>query len=120
MTYVDGFVIPIPKRNLKAYRRVAAAAGRLWMRHGALEYRECALEDPALKCGTPFAKLARQKRGETVLFSFIVFRSRAHRDRVNDKVMKDPAMARMAKAMDPPPFDMKRMSYGGFETLVGL
>lgn len=120
MAYVDGFVIPIPRKNLKAYRRIAAAAGKVWKDHGALDYKECVLEDPALKCGLPFGKLTRLKRGETVLFAFITFRSRAQRDRVNDKVMKDPRMARLAKAMSPAPFDMKRMTYGGFEALVSL
>jgi uncharacterized protein YbaA (DUF1428 family) len=118
--YVDGFVIPIPRRSLKAYRRMAAAAGRVWMRHGALEFKECVLEDPARQCGLPFGKLTKVKRGETVLFSFIVFRSRAHRDRVNDLVMKDPRLAWMAELMATDLFDTRRMSYGGFQALVSL
>lgn len=120
MAYVDGFVIPIPRKNLKAYRRIAAAAGKIWKDHGALDFKECVLEDPALKCGLPFGKLTRQKRGETVLFSFITFTSRAQRDRVNDKVMKDPRMAKLAEEIGTSLFDMKRMSYGGFEALVSL
>lgn len=118
--YVDGFVIPIPKRNLKAYERIAKLAGKVWMEHGALEYKECVGDDLKIKGMHPlslFPKLAKLKAGETVLFSFIVYKSRQHRDRVNAKVMKDPRLATM---MDPKksPFDMKRMTYGGFKVLV--
>ena len=117
--YVDGFVLPVPRRNVEAYRRIARKAGKVWREHGALEYRECVGEDLATKWGTPFGKLARAKRGETVFFSFIVFKSRAHRDKVNAKVMKDP---RLAKMMDPEamPFDVKRMAYGGFRAMVDV
>jgi uncharacterized protein YbaA (DUF1428 family) len=114
---VDGFVIPIPRKNLDAYCRMSKAAGRVWREHGALEYLECAGDDLDNKWGVSFPKLAGGKAGETVVFSWIVFKSKAHRDRVNKKVMKDP---RIAKMMDPkkPPFDVKRMAYGGFKVIV--
>jgi uncharacterized protein YbaA (DUF1428 family) len=117
MPYVDGFVLPIAKKNLAAYRRMSKKAGRVWREHGALEYRECAGDDLAVKMGLPFPRLARVKPGETVVFSWIVYKSRAHRDRTNAKVMKDPRLASMmdSKAM---PFDVKRMAYGGFEVIV--
>ena len=117
MAYVDGFVFPMPKKNLAAYRRMARKAGKIWREHGALEYRECVGEDLAVKMGKPFPTLTKAKRGETVVFSWIVYRSRRHRDRVNAKVMKDPRLASMMepKAM---PFDVKRMAYGGFRVLV--
>jgi uncharacterized protein YbaA (DUF1428 family) len=119
MRYVDGFVLPVPKKNLKAYTRLAAQAGKIWKEHGALEYFECVGDDLAPECGVPFPKLAKVKPGETVVFAFIVYKSRAHRDRVNAKVMKDPRLAGMCgdKKM---PFDVKRMAYGGFKTLVDL
>ena|SRR5512134_702412 len=118
MPYVDGFVIPIPKRNLPAYRRMARLAGKVWREHGAVEFRECVGDDLKVKGAVPFARLARLKPGETVLFSWIVYKSRAQRDRVNAKVMKDPRMNMMhPSAM---PFDIKRMTYGGFRTLVDL
>jgi uncharacterized protein YbaA (DUF1428 family) len=115
--YVDGFVLPLPKKNVRAYRRIAEKAGRIWREHGALEYRECVGDDLGVKMGIPFPRTVRLKRGETVAFSWIVYKSRAHRDRVNDKVMKDP---RIAKMIDPKkmPFDHKRMVYGGFKVLV--
>jgi len=117
MRYVDGFVLPVPKKNLQAYRRIARKAGRVWRDHGALEYRECVGDDLGVKMGVPFPRTVRVKRGETVLFSWIVYKSRAHRDRVNARVMKDP---RLAKMMDPKsmPFDHKRVAYGGFKVLV--
>ncbi len=119
MRYVDGFVLPIPKKNVQAYRRIAQKAGKVWREHGALEYRECAGDDLSIKMGVPFPRMAKVKPGETVVFAWIVYKSRAHRDRVNAKVMKDP---RMNKMMDPKamPFDVKRMSYGGFKVLVDL
>jgi uncharacterized protein YbaA (DUF1428 family) len=117
MAYVDGFVVPVPRKNLAAYKRLAAEAGKVWIDHGALEYRECVGEDLDVKMGRPFPKQLRLKRGETVCFSWIVYSSRAHRDRVNAKVMKDPRMASMPPAM---PFDVKRMLYGGFSVLVEL
>ena len=118
MAYVDGYVLPVPAKSLKAYRLIARKAGKIWREHGALEYRECAGDDLQVKWGTPFPRSLKLKRGETVVFSWIVFKSRAHRDRVNAKVMKDPRLA----AMDPTsmPFDIKRMVYGGFKTLVDL
>jgi len=117
MKYVDGFVLPLPRKNLAAYRRLAQAASRLWKEHGALEYRECAGDDLNVKMGVPFPKQLKVKPGETVVFAYIVYRSRAHRDRVNAKVMSDP---RVEKMCDPKniPFDCKRMLYGGFKVLV--
>jgi len=117
VSYVDGFVVPVAKRNVPAYRRMARKAGRIFRELGALELRECVADDLATKFGVPFARLAGLKRGETVFFSWIAYRSRAHRDRVNARVMKDPRI----RAMCGPgtmPFDAKRMSYGGFRTLV--
>jgi uncharacterized protein YbaA (DUF1428 family) len=117
--YVDGFVLPLPKRNLDAYRRIARKAGKVWREHGALEYRECVAEDVRMGEVTSFPRSVQLKRGETVVFSWIVFKSRAHRDRVNAKVMKDP---RLADMMDPKamPFDAKRMIYGGFNVVVDV
>ena len=115
MAYVDGFVIVVPKKNLAAYRKMAQLGGKVWKDHGALEYYECAGDDMNVKCGMPFPKLAKAKRGETVVFSWIVYKSRAHRDRINAKVMKDPRMNMEIKDM---PFDLKRMSFGGFKVLV--
>jgi uncharacterized protein YbaA (DUF1428 family) len=116
--YVDGFVLIVPKKNIAAYRRLAQKAGRMWRKHGALEFRECVGEDLKPKgYPLPFTRLMRAKPTETVVFSYIVFKSRAHRDRVNAKVMKDPQMTGDAQSM---PFDMKRMAYGGFTTLVEL
>jgi uncharacterized protein YbaA (DUF1428 family) len=117
--YVDGAVLPVPKRNLDAYRRLARKAGKIWREHGALEYRECVAEDVQVGEVTSFPRSVQLKRGETVVFSWIVFKSRAHRDRVNSKVMKDP---RLADMMDPKamPFDGKRMIYGGFNVVVDV
>jgi uncharacterized protein YbaA (DUF1428 family) len=119
MRYVDGFVLPVPRKNLPAYRRMARKAGRVWRDHGALEFRECAGEDLRVKFGIPFPRRMSVKPGETVVFSWIGFRSRAHRDRVNGRVMKDPRLARMMSSTSMP-FDAKRMVYGGFEVLVDL
>jgi uncharacterized protein YbaA (DUF1428 family) len=115
--YVDGFVVPVPKRNVDAYRRMARKAGKIWREHGALEYRECVADDVPVGKVTSFPRSVKLKRGEAVVFSWIVYRSRAHRDRVNAKVMKDP---RLADMMDPKamPFDAKRMIYGGFKVVV--
>jgi uncharacterized protein YbaA (DUF1428 family) len=115
--YVDAFVLPVPKKNLKEYKRISTLAGRVWRGHGALEYRECVGEDLAMGFGVPFPKLAKSKKGEIVFFSWILYKSRAHRDAVNKKVMKDP---RMAKMCDPKkmPFEVKRMAVGGFEVFV--
>jgi uncharacterized protein YbaA (DUF1428 family) len=117
MSYVDGFVLPVPKKNLQAYRRMARKAGKVWRDHGALDYRECVADDVKPGKFTSFPQSVKLKSSETVVFSWILYRSRAHRDRVNAKVMKDP---RLASMMDPKamPFDGKRMIYGGFKTLV--
>jgi uncharacterized protein YbaA (DUF1428 family) len=117
MRYVDGYVLPVPKRKLAEYRRIARKAGRVWRDHGALQYVECAGDDLNVKKLAAFPPRVRVKPGETVVFSWIVFKSRAHRDRVNAEVMKDP---RLADTMDPKamPFDVKRMVYGGFKVLV--
>ena len=117
MRYIDGFLIPVPRKNVAAYLQIARKAGRVWREHGALEYRECVGDDLKVKFGAPFPRGAKAKPGDTVVFSWIVYKSRAHRDRVNAKVMKDPRLARM---MDPKsmPFDVKRMAYGGFKILV--
>lgn len=114
MPYVDGFVLPVPTKKLAVYRKMAAKAGRIWMEYGALEFRECVGDDLHPKGVLPFPRMAKARRGETVMFSWIVYRSRAHRDAVNKKVMKDPRLA-MDKTM---PFDVKRMAYGGFKVLV--
>lgn len=116
--YVDGFVIPVPKKGVADYLKIARRAGKLWKELGALEYRECVADDLNMKYGLPFTKLAKAKPNETVVFSWIVYKSRAHRDRVNAKVMKDPRMAKMMKM--PMPFEVKRMSYGGFACRVDL
>ncbi|MGH2569497.1 MAG: DUF1428 domain-containing protein [Bacteroidota bacterium] len=115
--YVDGFVLPVPKKNLKAYRRMAQAAAKVWKRYGALEYFECVGDDLNPKWATiKFPQTIKAKRGEAVFFSFIVYKSRSHRDRVNAKVMNDPMMNDpQYKEM---PFDVKRMAYGGFKVLV--
>lgn len=117
MSYVDGFVVPVPKKNLAAYKRMAKLGAKVWLDHGALDYKECMGDDLAVKFGVPFTRIMKSKPGETVFFSWIVFKSRAHRDRVNDKVMKDPRLTAMmdGKSM---PFDCKRMVYGGFKALV--
>ncbi len=117
MKYVDGFVLPVPKKKLKSYIRMAQKAGKIWREHGALDYKECAGDDLNVKMGMPFPRMMKLRRGETVVFSYIVFKSRAHRDSVDAKVMKDPRIANMCgpKAM---PFDIKRMVYGGFKVLV--
>lgn len=116
--YVDGFVIPVPKKGVAEYLKIARRAGKVWKELGALEYRECVAEDANVKFGLPFTKLTKAKPNETVVFSWIVYKSRAHRDKVNAKVMKDPRMAKMMKM--PMPFDVKRMSYGGFACRVDL
>ena len=117
MSYVDGFVLPVPKKNIAAYRRMAAKAKKIWREHGALDYRECVGEDLAVKVGLPFTKQLKLKPGETVVFAYIVYKNRAHRDKVNAKVMSDP---RIQECCDPKkiPFDCKRMCYGGFKTIV--
>ena len=113
MRYVDGFVLPIPKKNLVRYRRVAKLASRAWRRHGALEYCECAADDMTSKT---FQRQLKLKPGETVVFAWISYRSRAHRDRVNAKVMNDPRI--VAEMKRPMPFDVKRMLMAGFKAFV--
>lgn len=115
MSYVDGFVLPVPKRNLAAYKKMANWGRKTWMKHGALQYVECVGHDLKVGYGLPFPKGIRTKPGETVVFAFIIYKSKAHRDAVNRKVMSDPAMATAVKKM---PFDAKRMLYGGFKTIV--
>ena len=117
MKYVDGYVLPVPKKHLQAYRRIAQKAGKIWREHGALDYKECAGDDLNVKWGVPFSRNMKTKPGETVVFAYVVFKSRAHRDRVNAKVMKDPRLAATMENGEMP-FDMKRMVYGGFKVLV--
>jgi len=117
MSYVDGFVVPVPRKKLKAYRRMAQKAGKVWRDHGALEFRECEADDVKPGKRTSFPQSVKLKRGETVFFSYIVFKSRADRDRVNAKVMKDPRISGMGDIKDMP-FDAKRMIYGGFKVRV--
>jgi len=117
MRYVDGFVLPVPKKKLKAYRSLAKKAAKIWKEYGAIDYKECVGDDLKVKFGLPFTRLAKLKAGETVVFSYIVYRSRAHRDQVNAKVMKDPRLAGMCDPKDMP-FDVKRMGYGGFKVIV--
>jgi uncharacterized protein YbaA (DUF1428 family) len=117
MSYVDGFVVPVPRKNLAAYRRMARKAGKVWKEYGALEYKEWVSDDVKVGKLTSFPRSVKLKPGETVVFSWIVYKSRAHRDRVNAKVMKDPRLAEMmnSKSM---PFDGKRLIYGGFKKLI--
>lgn len=117
--YVDGFVLPLPKNKVAVYRRLATLAGKVWMDHGALEYTECVADDVKPGKLTSFPQSVKLKRGETVVFSWIAYKSRAHRDRVNAKAMKDPRLAHLIdpKAM---PFDGRRMFWGGFKSIVDL
>lgn len=114
--YVDGFVIPIPRKNTAAYRSIARKAGRIWKEHGALEYRECIADDVKPGKLTSFPQSVKLKRNEVVWFSWIVYKSRRHRDQVLKKVMSDPRIAKMGH--DAMPFDAKRMIYGGFKVVV--
>ena len=118
--YVDGFVLPVPEKNLKAYRAIARKAGKIWREHGALQYVEAVGDDLDNKWGVSFPKLIKVKTGEKPLFSFIVYKSRADRDKVNKKVMADPRMQKMMKKGEPMPFEIKRMAYGGFKYLVNV
>jgi uncharacterized protein YbaA (DUF1428 family) len=121
MAYVDGYLIALPTKNLKAYKAMARLGGKVWRDHGALDYKECVGDDLATKFGTPYPKLMKLRKGETAVFSWITYRNKAQRDKVNAKVMQDP---RMKPPTDPKskkmkmPFDMKRMSFGGFTVLV--
>ncbi len=119
MAYVDGFVIVVQKRRLDAYRRMARKGADVWMDHGALEYVECVGDDlKASGMGITFPKMLKAKRGETIIFSWIYYRSKAHRDQVNKRVMKDPRMDKMMAEAESMPFDMKRFLYGGFKVIV--
>jgi uncharacterized protein YbaA (DUF1428 family) len=119
MQYVDGFVLPVPKKNLLSYRRLAQKAGKIWRECGALEYRECVGDDLKVDMGMAFPGMVDLREDETVIFAWIVFKSRVHRDRVNAKVMKDPRLQKMmdSKTM---PFDCTRMVYGGFKVIVDV
>jgi uncharacterized protein YbaA (DUF1428 family) len=119
MSYIDGFVVPVPKKNLQAYRRMARTFGKVWREHGALAYTEYVADDVKSGKLTSFPQSVKLKPDETVILAYIVYKSRAQRDRVNAKVMKDP---RLAPMMNPQtmPFDGKRMFWGGFKTLVAL
>jgi len=116
--YVDGFIVPVPKKNLKAYLKLAKLAGKMWLKYGALEYHECIADDVKMGKRTSFPRSVKRKPNETVFFSWIIYKSRAHRDSVLKKVMKDPLMANMGP--ETMPFDGKRMIYGGFKSLVSL
>jgi len=119
MAYVDGFVVPVPKKKLQAYRAMARKAGKIWREHGALEFRESVADDVKWGKRTSFPRSVKQKSGETVVFSYIVYKSKGDRNRINKKVMSD---KRLASMMDPKsmPFDAKRMIYGGFKVMVDL
>ena len=119
MDYVDGFVLPVPRKNLAEYRRMARVGSKVWREHGALDYHECVADDVKPGKSTSFPQSVKLKPGEVVVFSWIVYKSRAARDRINAKVMKDP---RLAKMMDPKtmPFDGKRMFWGGFKPIVSM
>lgn len=119
MTYIDGFIVAVPKKNIAAYRTLSRKAGKLWREHGALDYREAVADDVSVGKVTSFPRSVKMKPTETVVFAFILYKSRKDRDRINAKVMKDPRMAAMMnpKAM---PFDAKRMIFGGFKTIVEL
>ena len=117
MAYVDGFIVAVPKKNIAAYRKLSTAAGKVWREYGALDYREWVADDVKVGKFTSFPRSVKLKPGETVVFAWITYKSRAQRDKVNKKVMSDP---RLAKLMDPKdsPFDSSRMVYGGFEVIV--
>ena len=117
--YVDGFVLCVPKRKLQSYRRMATKAGKIWLEHGALAFRESYGDDVKIKGVVNFPKMAKAKSGEVVMFSYIVYKSKADRNKVNSKVMKDPRLAKMMDSKDIP-FDVKRMAYGGFKTIVNM
>ncbi len=119
MRYIDGFVVPVPVKNLTAYRALARKCGKIWREHGALEYIECVADDAPVGKLTSFPRSVKLKAGEVVVFSYIVYESRRARDRINKLVMADP---RLAKMMDPKaaPFDAKRMIWGGFKSIVEM
>lgn len=117
MEYVDGFLIPLPKKKINEYKKIAKLASKVWRDHGALDYRECIADDVTWGKRTSFPRSVKRKPNETVIFSWVTYKSRKHRDAVNKKVMKD---KRLAKMMTPGamPFDTKRMIWGGFKTIV--
>ena len=117
MRYVDGFLLPLPKRKLARYKKIAGRAGKIWKEHGALEYMECVGDDLGIKGVISFQKSAKARAGEAVIFAFIVYKSRRHRDQVNKKVMADPRLARLMEPSQWLP-DMKRMAYSGFKAIV--
>ncbi len=119
MPYVDGFIVPVPKKNVAAYRKIATKAGKIWMEFGALSYVECVADDVKVGKRTSFPRSVKRKPNETVVFSWITYKSRKDRDRINGKIMKDPRLAAM---MGPGamPFDAKRMIYGGFKSIVEM
>ena len=119
MGYVDGYVIPVHKKKLKAYLRMAELGKKWWMKHGALDYKECLGDDLDIKFCLPFTKGIKSKPGETIVFAYIVYKSRAHRDKVNAAVMKDPRINEMCDPKNMP-FDCKRMLYGGFKAIVEI
>ena len=117
--YVDGFVLSVPKKNLAKYKKMAQLGARVWKKYGALDYKECAIDDPRPQHITfPFPKMAKAKPNEVVIFSYIAYKSKAHRDAVNKKVMKDPEMNDPDFSYSDMPFDMKRFAHGGFKVLV--
>ncbi len=117
--YVDGYVLVVQKKNLAAYKAMATIGGKVWMKHGALDFKECVMDDPRpMHVTFTFDKMIQAKKDEVVIFSYITYKSRAHRDAVNKKVMKDPMMDDPKYKDKPMPFDMKRMAYGGFKVLV--
>ena len=117
--YVDGYVLPVPRKKIAAYFRMAKKASKIWKEYGALDYKECVGDDLDVKFGTPFPRGIKTKAGETVVFSYIVYKSRAHRDKVNAKIMTDPRIAAMCDPKNMP-FDPKRMLYGGFKAIVEI
>ena len=119
MRYVDGFLLPVPEENLRAYRQISQKAGKIWKEHGAIQYVEAVGDDLDPQFGVSFKRTIKVKPGETVVFSFIVYKSRAHRDQVNEKVMADPRLKKIMEKSSMP-FDLKRMAYGGFNFLVDL
>ena len=118
MSYVDGFVLPVPEKNLAAYKRMARKAGKIWREHGALEYIECIADDVQPGKVTSFPQAVKLKPGEVVVFAWIVYKSRRDRDRINKAVMTDPRLKSMMDPKKKMPFDGKRMFWGGFKSLV--
>lgn len=119
MPYIDGFLIAVPKKNVEAYRKISRKAGKIWREFGALDYREAVADDVQVGKVTSFPRAVKMKPDETVIFAYILYKSRRDRDRINKKVMADP---RLAKMMTPGamPFDGKRMIFGGFKTIVDV